>query len=85
MRSRLWREEAEKNPQKYTPEQLAAMRKGNAPKSIDGISMEIHHKKPLSEGGTNTYDNFQFGTRFDHRLGPNLKKNHPNLPRGSAQ
>jgi len=42
--------------------------------------MEIHHKTPLAEGGTNMFDNFEFLTRTDHRLGPNYKKNHPNLP-----
>jgi hypothetical protein len=82
MKSKLWQEEAEKNPQKYTPEQLDDMRRGDAPKGSDGKRMEIHHKKPLSEGGANTLDNFEFTTQTEHRLGPNLKKNHPNLPRG---
>ena len=54
MRSTLWKEEAEKNPKKYTPEQLDKMRQGDAPTGSDGRPMEIHHKKPLTEGGTNT-------------------------------
>ena len=73
------------NSQKYTPEQLAAMRRGKVPMGSDGKPMEIHHKKPLSEGGTNAYDNFEFGTRDDHRIGPNFKIKHPNLPRGRKQ
>jgi RHS repeat-associated protein len=75
-----WKEEAARNPQKYTKKQLAAMKKGEAPIGSDGFPMEIHHKTPLAEGGTNTMDNFDFLTRTDHRLGPNYKKNHPNLP-----
>jgi hypothetical protein len=82
MKPELWKQEAEKNPDKYTPEQLDSIRQGKTPKDSDGKPLEIHHKKPLSEGGTNTYDNFQFGTREDHRIGTNFKKNHPNLPRG---
>jgi hypothetical protein len=85
MKSELWKQEAEKNPEQYTPEQLASIKQGNTPKDSDGKPLEVHHKKPLSEGGTNTFDNFQFGTREDHRIGPNFKKNHPNLPRGRAQ
>jgi hypothetical protein len=85
MKRQLWRKEAEENPQKYTPEQLEKMRRGDAPKGSDGRPMEIHHKKPLSEGGTNTWDNFEFLTHTDHRRKPNFKPNHPNLPRGRAQ
>ena len=82
MKSRLWKEEAQEHPRNYTPEQLASMREGKTPKDSDGKPLEIHHRRPLSEGGTNTHDNLQFGTRDDHRIGPNFKKNHPNLPRG---
>ena len=85
MKPSLWKEEAGKNPDKYTPEQLDRMRRGEAPKTSDGKSMEIHHKLPLSEGGHNTYDNFEFMPAAGHRLGPNFKKNHPNLPRGRAK
>jgi HNH endonuclease len=55
------------------------MRRGDAPRGSDGNPMEIHHKKPLSEGGTNAPENFEYTTQTDHRRGPNLKKNHPNL------
>jgi hypothetical protein len=85
MKSQLWKDEAVKNPEKYSHEQLGRMRSGKAPDGPDGKRMEIHHKKPLSDGGTNTHDNFEFTTQTEHRLGPNLKKNHPNLPRGPRQ
>lgn len=75
-----WIDEAARNPHKYTRSQLAAMKKGEAPIGSDGFPMEIHHRTPLAEGGTNTMDNFDFLTRTDHRLGENYKKNHPNLP-----
>jgi 5-methylcytosine-specific restriction endonuclease McrA len=42
--------------------------------------MELHHKKPLAEGGTNSFDNLEILTRTGHRLGDSYKKNHPNLP-----
>jgi HNH endonuclease len=58
------------------------MRQGKTPKDSDGKPFEIHHKKPLSEGGTNSFENYEFTTQEEHRLGPNLKKNHPNLWRG---
>ena len=85
MKSQLWKDEAQKNPERYTSKQLEEMRRGDAPVGSDGHPMEIHHKRPLSEGGANTWDNFEFGTRSDHRIGPNFKKNHPNLPRGPQQ
>lgn len=80
MKPKAWMDEAAMNPHKYSPEQLAQMRRGEAPLGPDGYTMEIHHKRPLAEGGANTFDNFEFKTRTDHRLGPNYKKNHPNLP-----
>ena len=85
MKRQLWKQEAERNPHKYTPEQLDKMRRGDAPTGSDGRPMEIHHKHPLSEGGLNTWDNFEFLTHTDHRRKPNFKPNHPNLPRGRAQ
>jgi hypothetical protein len=85
MRPKLWKEEAEKNPQKYTTEQLDQIRRGETPIGSDGKPMEIHHKIPLTEHGTNTYDNFMFGPRQNHRIGPNFKKNHPNLSRGRGK
>lgn len=73
-------DEAARNPQKYTPEQLARMRNGQAPIGSDNFPMEIHHRQPLAEGGPNFMDNFDFLTRTEHRLGENYKLNHPNLP-----
>jgi hypothetical protein len=84
MKPELWKQEAKKHPEKYTSEQLSAIKRGETPQNGDGKPLEIHHKTPLSEGGANTYDNFQFGTREEHRIGPNFK-NHPNLPRGRAK
>ena len=80
MKPKAWMEEAARNPQEYTPEQLARMNNGQAPIGEDGFPMEIHHRTPLAEGGENSMDNFDFMTRTDHRLGPNYKGNHPNLP-----
>jgi hypothetical protein len=79
MKPRLWREEAVRNPGKYTPEQLQAMRAGEAPKGLDGKSMEIHHKVPLALGGKNEPDNFIILTFTQHRAGSNFKLNHPGL------
>ena len=75
-----WIDEAAKNSGKYTADQLERMKKGLSPIGSDGFPMEIHHQIPLAEGGSNLFDNFRFMTRTDHRLGPNYKINHPNLP-----
>ncbi len=80
VKPQAWKDEAARNPQKYTKDQLARMRNGQPPIGSDGYPMEIHHKKPLAEGGTNTFGNYEFLERTDHRLGPNYKKNHPNFP-----
>ncbi|NJO33477.1 MAG: hypothetical protein HC869_10350 [Rhodospirillales bacterium] len=72
-----WKEEARRNPQKYTAEQLGRMVKGQAPIGDDGYSMEVHHKKQLQHGGSNTFDNFDFKSREKHRLGENYRQNHP--------
>lgn len=77
VRRRLWKEEARTNPEAYSDEDLAQMRKGNAPTGEDGEPMEWHHKKPLSEGGTNDRENLVKMTQTEHRLGPNYLKNHP--------
>jgi RHS repeat-associated protein len=80
VKPRAWMEEAARNPKKYTDKQLEAMRVGRAPVGSDNFTMEVHHRTPLAEGGANTYDNFEFLTRTDHRLGENYKLNHPGLP-----
>ena len=80
IKPKAWMQEAARNPKKYTPEQLARMRQGQAPIGQDGFPMEVHHKTPLAEGGENSFENFDFSTRTGHRLGPNYKEKHPNLP-----
>jgi len=80
MKPKAWMEEAAKHPDKYTPDQLVRMKRGKTPIGNDGYPMEIHHKKPLSVGGENCYDNFQFLTQTEHRRGDNFRINHPNLP-----
>ena len=64
----------------YSAENLARMRAGKAPIGPDGYPMELHHRTPLAERGTNTFDNLEPLSRTDHRLGSNYKKNHPGLP-----
>jgi hypothetical protein len=79
MKPKAWIHEAARHPKKYTPEQLARMTKGRAPVGNDGFPMEIHHKQPLTNGGANSFDNFEFLTRTEHRLGEKFKENHPDL------
>lgn len=80
VKARFWKHEAATRPEEYSPENLARMRAGQPPIGTDGHPMELHHKVPLAEGGTNTFDNLEIMTRTGHRLGPSYKKNHPNLP-----
>jgi len=79
-KSSAWMDEATQNACRYTSDQLERMRKGLAPLGNDGFPMEIHHRIPLAEGGSNVMSNFEFLTRTLHRLGENYKINHPNLP-----
>jgi RHS repeat-associated protein len=79
-KSKFWKQEATANMHAYSPEQVADMVNGKAPLGADGYRMELHHKMPLAEGGTNSFDNLSPLTRTDHRLGPSYKANHPNLP-----
>ena len=74
---KLWKKEAELNSEKYSPSQLDDMRRGKAPIGSDGEPMEVHHKQMLSHGGSNDFENCDFMTQFDHRRGPNYRKNHP--------
>jgi hypothetical protein len=75
-----WMDEAAANASKYTSGQLERMKKGLAPLGDDGFPMEIHHRIPIAEGGSNAFSNFEFLTQTLHRRGPNYKINHPNLP-----
>lgn len=74
-----WMHEAATNAERYSPEQYTAMINGDAPMGTDGYPMELHHKTPLAQCGSNDFDNLQAMTRTDHRLGPNYKLNHPTL------
>jgi hypothetical protein len=77
VRPQFWKNEAATNPGGYSPENLELMREGKAPYGPDGRRLEVHHMKPLSEGGTNDVGNLKIMTRTEHRLGPNFKANHP--------
>lgn len=81
VRPAFWKHEAEKNPQKYSPENLKRMRESKAPLDENGNPLELHHKVPLSEGGTNCFDNLVIMTRDEHRGKGNYSKNHPNQRR----
>ncbi|WP_423203112.1 HNH endonuclease signature motif containing protein [Krasilnikovia cinnamomea] len=72
MRPGLWKNEAKQNPGQYSPGDLERMQAGKAPIGDDGFPMEIHHRIPLSKGGTNEQSNFVFLTRTQHRLGENI-------------
>ncbi|HEX8697519.1 MAG TPA: hypothetical protein VF815_01650 [Myxococcaceae bacterium] len=80
IKSKFWKNEATINERAYSPENVARMRNGKPPIGPDGHPMELHHKKPLAEGGSNAFDNLEILTRTGHRLGDSYKKNHPNLP-----
>jgi RHS repeat-associated protein len=80
VKPQFWRREAAQNAAEYSAENLDRMAAGKAPIGSDGFPMELHHSTPLAEGGTNVFDNLEPMTRTDHRLGPNYKLNHPNLP-----
>jgi 5-methylcytosine-specific restriction endonuclease McrA len=80
IKPKVWKHEASTNPNRYSPENLERMGKGRAPIGDDGYPMELHHKKPLAEGGDNSLENLQPMTQTEHRRADNYKKNHPNLP-----
>ncbi|HYO58062.1 HNH endonuclease signature motif containing protein [Archangium sp.] len=80
VKPKFWKHEAAARPGAYSPENIARMKRGKPPIGSDGFPMELHHKVPLAEGGTNAFDNLVPLTRTEHRLGPNYKLNHPNLP-----
>ena len=67
-REAFWKAEANANPGKYTPDDLAKMQKGKPPTGADGHPIELHHVDRTPEGGV------QPMTRTDHRLGENYKK-----------
>lgn len=78
-RMKMWRKEAELHADRYSQAQLDSIKSGKPPMGSDGKSMEIHHKIPLRNCGTNDFENLQFMTHTDHRGPGNYKKNHPNV------
>ncbi|WP_306818569.1 HNH endonuclease signature motif containing protein [Archangium lipolyticum] len=80
VKSKFWKHEAEARPGVYSPENVARMKQGKPPIGSDGFPMELHHKVPLAEGGSNAFENLVPLTRTEHRLGLSYKLNHPNLP-----
>ena len=70
-REKYWKEQAEKNPGEYAPDDLERMKKGGAPKGSDGKSMERHHRSGDPDGPVDPM------TRRDHREGEHYRKNHP--------
>jgi len=80
VRRAFWKNEASANASAYSAENLARMRKGRAPIGEDGFPMELHHRTPLANGGTNEFDNLQIMTQTDHRRGDNYRRNHPDIP-----
>ena len=69
VRPTYWKAAAADDAEAWSPSNLARMEKGQAPIGADGYPMELHHKIPLSEGGTNDFSNLEPMTRTDHRLG----------------
>ena len=82
VRGDFWKNEGETNPGAYSPSDLGRMKEGKAPIGSDGYPMELHHRVPLDNGGTNDFSNLDIMTRTDHRLGPNYRINHPNVRTG---
>jgi len=56
---------------RHPPEDLARMEKGKPPIGPDGHPMELHHVDRTQNGPLEPM------SRTDHRLGENMKKNHP--------
>jgi len=73
----FWRNEATTSAGRWSADDLANMRQGRAPIGSDGYPMELHHRTPLSQGGSNDPSNLQIMTRTEHRLGGNYSTNHP--------
>ncbi|MEW5876417.1 MAG: RHS repeat-associated core domain-containing protein, partial [Candidatus Zixiibacteriota bacterium] len=63
-RREYWKREARENPQKYSPEDVKRMEKGDPPQRMNPEtgkteSKVLHHKKPRREGGTHDAGNLQ--------------------------
>ena len=70
-RHQYWKNEAQSNLGKYSPENVERMSQGEPPIGDDGFPMELHHP-----GGDPNAAPIPM-TRTDHRLGDNFSKNHP--------
>lgn len=70
VRQRYWKNEAHYHPEDYDSAYLERMRKGQPPlvKGMDNnyYSMELHHKQPRREGGSNNYENLQMVSPWKH-------------------
>jgi len=66
-------------PYENTPENQQRMREGKAPMGKDGKPVELHHEGQAAEG------NLEEMTQSEHRLGDNLKKNHPDIGQQPSQ
>lgn len=76
-RPEYWKKRAAESPGGYLESDLERMRKGRGPIGSDGFPTELHHKNPLSRGGSNDRSNLEEMTRTCHRLGGNYRLNHP--------
>ena len=77
VRPEFWKNEAKVNPGEYTLENLARREQGKAPIGSDGHPIELHHKTPLAEGGTNSFDNLQKVDENGTSPGPQLERESP--------
>jgi RHS repeat-associated protein len=56
VRARYWKNEALRHPQKYSPENLARMRKGLAPRELNKVTGKLESKQLHHLRGRNTLD-----------------------------
>ena len=69
VRQRYWKNEAALNPSGYSASNLELMKKGKAPLAeLNGkfYPMELHHKIPRHQGGSDAYENLLKVTPWDH-------------------
>jgi hypothetical protein len=71
-RQKIWRDEARNNPQGWSKAQRNRMERGLAPRG-----WVIHHRKPLSQGGTNDAGNLVMMRASDHRRHFGALHSHP--------
>ena len=69
VRQRYWKNEAYYNADKYSAPNLDRMKTGRAPQvELNGrmYSMELHHRVPRRDGGSNAYSNLLQVTPWEH-------------------